>query len=70
MGNLLDLTLACYAVLEAPSDPPGPASVGIIRVPYDIERAIADAGAAAMPDLEAYTGELRTGRYRHAAVPA
>lgn len=69
VGNPLDVPLATYAVLEAPSDPPGPISVSLVRVPYDIERAIADAEAVAMPDLEAYAGELRTARYRHAAVP-
>jgi protein phosphatase len=66
VGNPLDLTLATYAVLEAPLDPPGPVSVSLVRVPYDIERAIHDAVEAGMPELEAYAGELRTARYRHA----
>jgi len=36
----------------------------LIRVPYDIEEAVRLAVEAGMPDTEAYTLELRTGRYR------
>jgi predicted phosphodiesterase len=64
VGNPLDMTLACYAILEGDSGGPGPLSVSIVRVPYDIERAIADAEAVAMPELEAYAKELRTAVYR------
>ena len=65
VGNPLDITLACYAVLEGvPGDNSGPVSVTIVRIPYDIERAIADAAAVEMPDLEAYAQELRTAVYR------
>jgi len=66
VGNPLDLPLACYAVLEASVDSPGPLAVSLVRVPYDIERAIRDATEVGMPELEAYAGELRTARYRHA----
>jgi protein phosphatase len=71
VGNPLDLPLACYAVLEPTSSEavPGAVAVSLVRVPYDIERAIQDAADAGMPDLEAYAGELRTARYRHAKVP-
>jgi protein phosphatase len=63
VGNPLDMTLACYAILEG-ADRHGPLSVAIVRVPYDIERAIAGAEAVGMPELEAYAKELRTAVYR------
>jgi protein phosphatase len=66
VGNPLDVPLATYAVLEASSDPPGPVSVSLVRVPYDIERAIREAAEAGMPELEPYANELRTARYRYA----
>lgn len=66
VGNPLDLTLASYAILEGHynSPNPGPFSVQLIRVPYDIELAIQQAAAEQMPELELYTNELRTARYR------
>ena len=69
VGNPLDLPLACYALLEGNGDLPGSVTVSLVRVPYDIERAVQDAADAGMPDFEAYAGELRTARYRHAKVP-
>jgi predicted phosphodiesterase len=66
VGNPLDLTLACYAVLEAPTDPAGPISVSLVRLPYDIEQSIRDAEIVGMPHLKEYAGELRTARYRNA----
>jgi predicted phosphodiesterase len=68
VGNPLDLPLACYALLEG-NGGPGAVAISLVRVPYDIERAIQDAVNAGMPDLEAYAGELRTARYRHAPAP-
>ena len=35
-----------------------------MRVPYDVEAEIAVAEAVGMPELEAWTVELRTGIYR------
>jgi diadenosine tetraphosphatase ApaH/serine/threonine PP2A family protein phosphatase len=72
VGNPLDIPLACYALLEVDTDAisPGLLTASLVRVPYDIEQAIRDAEAAAMPVLAAYAGELRTARYRHAAMPA
>lgn len=66
VGNPLDLTLASYAILEGNyrSHQMGGFSLQLVRVPYDIERAIRDAEAAQMPELDAYVDELRTGRYR------
>ncbi len=69
VGNPLDMTLACYVVLEGEDGgASGTVSVTIVRVPYDIERAIADAEAADMPEFEAYARELRTAVYR--GIPA
>ncbi len=69
VGNPLDLPLASYAILEgAPEDAVvGPFSITLVRVPYDIERAIREAAAEGMPDLEPYAKELRTARYRRHA---
>lgn len=66
VGNPLDLPMASYAILEGHynSPNPGPFSVQLIRVPYDIELAIQQAAAEQMPELELYTNELRTARYR------
>ena len=72
VGNPLDVTQACYAILEGTytSEADDAFSVQIVRVPYDIERAISQAEAAQMPELKAYADELRTGRYRGARAPA
>jgi predicted phosphodiesterase len=67
VGNPLDLTQAAYAILEGVSESrdPAPFTIRLIRVPYDIERAIRDAEDAQMPDLLPYVQELRTARYRN-----
>lgn len=66
VGNPLEITAASYAILEGnyESMEVAPFSVTIVRVPYDIEQAVADALATNMPDKEAYINELRTGVYR------
>lgn len=66
VGNPLDLPLACYAILEGSfgDDTSAPLSLTLVRLPYDIERAIREATDAGMPDLEPYVDELRTARYR------
>lgn len=68
VGNPLDLTLATYAILEGePGTTEGfPFGLQITRVPYDIERALADARRAGLPEYAAYEFELTTGRYRRA----
>lgn len=70
VGNPLDMTLAAYAVLEGGYDSETLAVFGLqlVRVPYDIERAIREAEQEAMPDLQAYANELRTAQYRGLAV--
>lgn len=66
VGNPLDMTQAAYAILEGlhASAEPAPFSIQIVRLPYDIERAIHDAEQAHMPELDAYANELRTAHYR------
>jgi protein phosphatase len=66
VGNPLDVTLACYAILEGSSDNASatPLAITLVRVPYDIERAIREAEEEHMPDLMPYAMELRTARYR------
>ena len=66
VGNPLDMTQACYAILEGEYEgsSPAPWAVNLVRVPYDIEEAIRQAEAVNMPKFEAYAMELRTARYR------
>jgi protein phosphatase len=68
VGNPLDTPQASYAILEGAygSDCAGVFSIHLVRVPYDVERAIDQARAEGMPSLEAYAQELRTGQYRGA----
>lgn len=72
VGNPLDLTQAAYGILEGQYDDTrhSPFSIQLIRVPYDIERAIRDAEQAQMPELQLYIDELRTARYRWASKNA
>lgn len=68
VGNPLDhITLACYAILKGDlaSQEPAPFALEIVRIPYDIERAIRDARAVAMPKLAEYEFELRTANHRN-----
>jgi protein phosphatase len=69
VGNPLDLPNASYVLLEGKfgSEAPAPWSIRLVRVPYDIGRAIREAKAAGMPNLAEYGRELRTARYRHAS---
>lgn len=67
VGNSLDYcTLAGYAILRGnwESTKEGPFSVEIMRVPYDIEQALAMARAVDMPRYAEYEFELRTGDHR------
>lgn len=72
VGNPLDLTQAAYAILEGNYGDRNEAalSIQVIRVPYDIERAIQQAADEQMPELAAYADELRTARYRGRPHPA
>jgi len=66
VGNPLDLPQAAYGIVEGEfgSTSAAPFAIQIIRVPYDIERSVAQAIAEDMPSLEAYIEELRTAVYR------
>jgi protein phosphatase len=60
------MTQASYAILEGryASQQADTFAVHLIRVPYDIERAIQHAEEEHMPELDAYAEELRTAQYR------
>lgn len=66
VGNALDEPTAAYAIMEGDfgSTEKGCFSVNMIRLPYDIELAIEQAGEEGMPDLVPYANELRTAVYR------
>jgi protein phosphatase len=57
-------TDATYAILEGHAEPiPAPLACTIIRVPYDVERAVQDAEEAGLPDWEVYAADIRTGQF-------
>ncbi|CAM4481677.1 metallophosphoesterase family protein [Paenibacillus tarimensis] len=66
VGNPLDITQASYVILQGKLNSLEQEAIQLqfVRVPYDIEQSISDAIEAEMPDLEAYSKELRTGIYR------
>jgi protein phosphatase len=66
VGNPLDLPLATYAILNGKLDSQTPDlfSFDFIRLPYDIEKAVAQAREVNVPEFEAYAVELRTAVYR------
>ena len=66
VGNPLDMTQASYVILEGAynSQRADTFAVHVIRVPYDIERAIQQAAEEDMPELDLYAHELRTAQYR------
>ena len=65
VGNPLDLTMASYVVLEGEyeSKDTAPFSSQFYRVPYDINLAIEQAKKSKVPQLDAYTKELKTAIY-------
>ncbi|WP_026477832.1 metallophosphoesterase family protein [Alkaliphilus transvaalensis] len=66
VGNPLDIPQAAYTILEGKLDSKilAPYSITIVRVPYDIDKAINHAISSDMPDLEEYIKELQTAVYR------
>jgi protein phosphatase len=68
VGNPLDEPRAAYVIMEGNygNREPGPFSIQMIRLPYDIELAIRQAADEGLPEpeLQAWEDELRTGRYR------
>ena len=64
VGNPLDITQSSYVMLEGEADNATSGfSVQFIRVPYDIEKAVALAKEANVPHLDGYITELRTAKY-------
>ena len=66
VGNPLEITQASYAIIEGNYNSKDNAvfSINLVRVPYDIEKAIQKAVESGMPDLHEYINELRTAVYR------
>lgn len=66
VGNPLDFPLATYVVVTGvlESHTAAPLSIEFVRLTYDIEGTLEQAGAAGLPDLEAYRIELQQAIYR------
>jgi predicted phosphodiesterase len=66
VGNPLDLPLASYAIMTGVLDGEmtAPWSIEFARLAYDIEATLAEAQRVGLPDVEAYSVELRTAVYR------
>lgn len=65
VGHPLDhLPAASYAMLEGElgSESAAPWSIQVVRVPYDIDRAVREAREAGLPKLAEYERELRSAR--------
>lgn len=66
VGNPLDMPQASYAILDGTLDSSRLSSMSIqlVKVPYNLERAVQLAIKADMPGLDPYIRELRTAVYR------
>ena len=66
----MEITQSSYGIVEGKYEEKESSafSVTLVRVPYDIEKAIQQAIESKMPDLEAYINELRTAKYRGSVV--
>ncbi|WP_410982984.1 metallophosphoesterase family protein [Bacillus cereus] len=66
VGNPLEITQASYLIFEGVYNQKEAASfsVQLVRVPYDIERAIQLGKDIDMPELDEYVEELTTAKYR------
>ncbi|PFK47656.1 metallophosphatase family protein [Bacillus cereus] len=66
VGNPLEITQASYLIFEGVYNQKEAASfsVQLVRVPYNIERAIQLAKDVNMPELDEYAEELTTAKYR------
>lgn len=65
VGNPLDINRASYVIVEGEESSTDESSFNVqfVRVPYDIERAVAAAKELGVPDLDGYISELTTARY-------
>ena len=66
VGNPLEVNEASYAIIEGKYDSKEISTIttAIIRVPYDINKAIYEAKISGMPDIDEYVEELRYAVYR------
>ena len=66
VGNPLDITQSSYGIIEGSYEEKitSAFSISLVKVPYDIEKAVQQAIESKMPDLQEYINELRTARYR------
>jgi len=66
VGNPLDMTQASYGIIEGKFEAKNqwPFAITLVRVPYDIELAVAQAKLTDMPEKQEYINELRTAIYR------
>lgn len=66
VGNPLDIPQASYAIIEGMygNKQLSTISTNLVRVPYNIEKAVREAQGENMPELNEYINELRTARYR------
>lgn len=66
VGNPLDMPQASYGIIEGHLDHKecGPLAISLVRVPYNVELAVAQAELTDMPEKQDYIDELRTGIYR------
>ncbi|KLU67317.1 phosphodiesterase [Desulfosporosinus acididurans] len=66
VGNPLDITQASYGIIEGILNSKHPSSftIALVRVPYDIDLAVNQAGLTDMPEKQEYIKELKTGIYR------
>lgn len=66
VGNPLEITQASYGIIEGnySSRELSSFSINLVRVPYDIEKAVELAENSDMPDIDDYVDELRTAVYR------
>ncbi|WP_088228363.1 metallophosphoesterase family protein [Desulfosporosinus sp. FKB] len=71
VGNPLDITQASYGIIEGILNGKHPSSfsIALVRVPYDIDLAVNQAGLTDMPEKQEYIQELRTGIYRSLTKP-
>ena len=59
----MDTLQASYVILEGGEDKNSTFSIQFIRMSYDIEKSVALAREANVPDLDGYIAELRTATY-------
>lgn len=66
VGNPLEITQASYGIIEGKYNLKEMSgfSINLVRIPYDIEKAVKLAENSDMPDIADYVDELRTAVYR------